>query len=348
MATIGQIRGAMLEEAVLFLLQKVGYKIVRDPSESIDSTDLQIASSGLELQGRGTWHQIDAVAEQHQTPAFMFPRLLVEAKFYTTQKVGVNVVRNAVGVHKDISENYFSKHREQGSYSTVRFNYQSAIFSVSGYTKRAVDYAVAHQVFLIEYKKIPVIEPVIQAINDISAESLTQHGMSEMAEVRKTFRETLEDQYFSDEEAQRCFTDEGINSVNTAIRALNRVGGSYFGMLQGRWPLHLLTQAPLPSSAFEGDTVRCRLQGNREGQWRFTPSNSNSNDDAWFELQFFLSLELAEFVGQQWGDAIAIAETKSQNFSFIALSGLIGNIWRNVRIELDENWLQSYLERTRT
>ena len=56
MATIGQIRGSILEEAVLYLLKKVGYKIVRSRKDSIDDSDLHDGGSGLELQGRGTWH----------------------------------------------------------------------------------------------------------------------------------------------------------------------------------------------------------------------------------------------------------------------------------------------------
>ena len=186
----------MLEEAVLFLLKKVGYKIVRRPRDSIDSSDLQVNSSGLEVQGRGAWHQIDALAEQDQTPSFMFPlRLLVEAKCHPNQRVGIPIVRNSVGVHKDISENYFTKHRQTDSQSAIRFNYQLAIFSVSGYTKPAIDYAVAHQIFLIEYKGIPVIAPVIRAIEQLEVESLTQRGVGDISGVRDKFKNILEDQF---------------------------------------------------------------------------------------------------------------------------------------------------------
>ena len=258
MATIGQIRGAILEEVVLYLLRKVGYKIVRLPGDSIDSSDLKSGGSGLELQGRGTWHQIDAIAEQNHTPAFTYPlRLLVEAKFYTTQSVGIDVVRNSVGVHKDISENYFSKHRSNVGYTSIRFNYQSAIFSASGYTKRAMDYAIAHQIFLIEYKKIPVMEPVIQGIRSIDDDSLTREGMDNISEIRAVFREMFRGGEVPLRDS-RLFTDTGIDIVNNSVvQSIQQIGGSYFGMLQGRWPLHLLTEEPLSPSAFSSDTVSC-------------------------------------------------------------------------------------------
>ena len=337
----------MLEEAVLFLLKKVGYKIVRSPSDSIDSSDLQVNSSGLEVQGRGAWHQIDALAEQDQTPSFMFPlRLLVEAKCYPNQRVGIPIVRNSVGVHKDISENYFTKHRTTGEQSSIRFNYQSAIFSVSGYTKPAIDYAVAHQIFLIEYKGIPVIAPVIRAIEQLETESLTQRAIGDISGVRNKFRDVLEGQ-FSDEHLESHFTPQGVESIQEASRGLNNIGGSYFGMLQGRWPLHLLTQNELPAGAFENDILQCRLQGNREGNWRFTPSSYERGDPNWFELQFFLPVELAEKMSSHWENREFVARTKSEHFSFIAMSGKIGGIWRNVKIQLDQEWLRHYLRENR-
>ena len=61
MATVAQIRGVLLEEAVFFLLKKVGYRIVYSPHDSIDSTDIRAGHSDLEVQGRSTWHQIDAL-----------------------------------------------------------------------------------------------------------------------------------------------------------------------------------------------------------------------------------------------------------------------------------------------
>lgn len=349
MATIGQIRGAILEEVVLHLLKMVGYQIVRGPVDSIDSSDLTINSSGLEVQGRGTWHQIDALAEQHHAPAFTYPlRLLVEAKFYTTQTVGLNVIRNSVGVQKDISENYFTKLRSSQARSNIRFNYQSAVFSVSGYSNRAIDYAVAHQIFLIEYKNMPAISPVIDAIRNLDENSFTDLGKNSLSEVRELFREILSEQVFT-ERTRDYLTEEGGEMINTSlVNSLFEIGGSYFGMLQGRWPLHLLTIAPLPASAFRTDTVRCRLSGNHEGAWKFTPVNRQQGDNDWFELQFNLPVALAELVGRHWGEPVAVATTKSENFSYIALSGIIGEVWRNVRVQLDSSWLEEYLRGQRT
>jgi hypothetical protein len=112
MATITQIRGALLEEAVLFLLRKVGYETYDPAALSLSQLQhMRAGHSGLEVRGRGTWHQLDAFALWKHSPAFMYPlHLMVEAKCYASYRpVGVAVPRNSVGVLKDISENYFTR-----------------------------------------------------------------------------------------------------------------------------------------------------------------------------------------------------------------------------------------------
>lgn len=315
MAKIHHIRGALLEEAVLFLLSKVGYRVVRQPADSIDPTDLHRGSSGLEIEGRGSYHQIDALAEFSLSPAFMHPlRLLVEAKFYERERVGIHIVRNSVGVQKDISENFFSTNHRRAQSSPVRFNYQSAIFGVSGYTVGAVDYAIAHQIFLIEYQKIPVIEPLINTIRSLLATHFTRLGMRSISEIRRFFSDALTHRRYP-LDINNYIMPDGLQILNEGIiPSISQIGGSYFGMLQGRWPLHLLTERPLPAGAFSQDIVACTIIGNREGGWRFTPSNTQPHSPQWFELQFYLPEHLAELVSRSWQDAERMVEIKRSEF----------------------------------
>ena len=104
MASITQIRGLLLEEIVLYLLEKVGYRII---NSGADGT--RIGSVGLEVQGRGEWHQIDALAAFDYTPSFMYPlRLIVEAKCYNIRHpVQIEVASNSLGFLRDLTENYF-------------------------------------------------------------------------------------------------------------------------------------------------------------------------------------------------------------------------------------------------
>ena len=60
----------------------------------------------------------------------------------------------------------------------------------------------------------------------------------------------------------------------------------------------------------------CRLQGNREGNWRFIPFDYERGEHGWFELQFFLPVELAQRMAPHWGMPDMVAQTKSEYFSF--------------------------------
>jgi hypothetical protein len=346
MATIGQIRGALLEEAVFFLLNKVGYKIIYKAADSSEPSGIRDGHSGLALKGRGTWHQIDALAECNTSPAFMYPlRLLVEAKFYDNNvKIQLPVVRNFFGVEKDISENYFTKRTEGDGFSEMRFNYRAAILSVSGYSAGAVEFAIAHQIFLIEYRNIPIIIPVIDAIASFDDLCLTKFGKAAISEVRAVLRDVLRAGTIPLQ--SEYITDIGLGVINRGIgESIRCIGGSYFGMLQGRYPMHFLTESPINPEAVSTDIVYCRLRGNKTGQWSFTPVGVEEDSQAWFRLQFSLPTELARRIASSWEDRETVANIKAEHFSFVNLSGVIGGIHRNIRLELDRGWLNQYLNR---
>lgn len=345
MANISQARGALLEEAILFLLEKVGYETIDQHSSILDDS-LRAGSSGLDVRGRGAWHQIDALASFRSSPAFMYPlRLMVEAKCYQAGRpVGIEVARNSVGVLKDISENYFTMQSRGGiSSQAPRFNYHAAIFSTSGYTSGAIAYAVAHQIFLIQYENVQVIQPLIDAIMDFDEGCITNYGKRALSEVREIYRSALHDRVYP-LSTPRSVTEEGRDLIESSIiEAVRNIRGSYFGMLQGRWPLHLLTENELPASAFRSDIVRCRITGYENGNWKFTPLNTRPDSDNWFELQFSLPEDIAKMVRDNFGDREAVANIKQQHFSYIDLSGVIGGIRRNIRLELDQEWIARYI-----
>src|SRR2546423_13490129 len=91
----------LLEEVVLFLLRASGYSTIERAGG--DAT-LRDGHSGLEVCGRGGFHQIDAIADFRLGQPFGHPqRLLVEAKM-VRNRVGLPVLRNALGVLMDVAE----------------------------------------------------------------------------------------------------------------------------------------------------------------------------------------------------------------------------------------------------
>lgn len=156
MAKKSQIKGALLEEALLYLLEDSNYQVVRNVPNinQIDPT-LENRGNGINVIGRGERHQIDAIANYLSPPRFSYPiRLLCEAKYSSdvNDPVGIDVIRNAVGVRKDVEEN-FSPNRN-GEHPQ-RYHYQFAVFSSTGFSIYAQRYAYAQDVHLLDLSPYP-------------------------------------------------------------------------------------------------------------------------------------------------------------------------------------------------
>lgn len=349
---ISSARGAILEELVLHLLSMVGYRSVQSGDEGTRG-----GHSGLEVKGRGAWHQVDALAAFDRTPAFMYPlRLMVEAKCYSAKTpVEIGVVRNSVGVLKDIAENYFTFRPTADTEIPIpRFNYHAAIFSTSGYSTVAQRYAIAHQVFLIQYSRIQVLEPVISGLLAFDATHLqSKAALPVHKSATALLRDELRHMLASDEGVLSSqfavLSPAGIRHVRAKIvRPLLEIKGSYFGMLQGRWPMHLLAYKSLPPAAFaDRDEILCRLYGRDSDRWAFVPVDAQEGDRNWFRLEFDIPEEILEMVESARDDKVAIANVKKEQFSTLDLAGRIGGILRQIRLRVDEDWLKSYLVRIR-
>lgn len=248
MATLAQLHGMLLEEALLYLLRFSGYRpvvVVHDADPT-----LRRGNAGLEVMGRGEHHQIDAIADFSIPQPFVNPsRLLIEAKFKDTP-VGIEIVRNAVGVLKDVSEYWVTDRVGQGRHrtptgETPRFHYQYAILSSSGFTANAQRYAVAHDVYLIPFENSPFFRPVLAAIRNCGPADHTtdrrraiELGMT-LSDLRHRVRESLTSH------------DLALHIVGTSLRtsilqALETIRGLRYSVLAvalRRVPIVLLISA---------------------------------------------------------------------------------------------------------
>jgi hypothetical protein len=179
MASPHQVRGVLLEEAVLMLLRAAGYRTVTE--KGTDPTLDDSSPAGLTVAGRGARHQIDAIADLRIGQPFSNQqRLLVEAKSYAdNRKIGLPIVRGTVGVLKDVSEFWVSQ--GSGRPATGRYHYQAAIFSSSDFTSDAQNYAFAHDIYLLPLARSSYFAPVIVAINAATAALPVVNGQVQSA-----------------------------------------------------------------------------------------------------------------------------------------------------------------------
>ena len=154
MAKLAQVRGMLLEEVILRFLEVNGYSALDGPRG--DPT-LNSGPLGMRVRGRGSLHQIDAIANYRFAPPFSSPyRLPVEAKSLS-RPVGLEVVRNAFGVLRDVIE-YWQDRRQP------RFHYQYAVFSETGVSRAAQDFGYVQDIFLLPHARATSMAPVLGAL----------------------------------------------------------------------------------------------------------------------------------------------------------------------------------------
>ncbi|MFE5257967.1 hypothetical protein [Streptomyces coelicoflavus] len=154
MVRLQTLRGYLLEEVLAWLLRSSGYRLLTEKDDAARAPwkVLEKRKHGLVVRGRGAWHQADTLGEFPYVPPFSLPiRLFAEAKF-THPKVGLPTVRNGHGIVHDLNENVVTTwgngsgpHRPR-----ARYHYSYAIFSTSGFTQDAQEFALAHQISLID------------------------------------------------------------------------------------------------------------------------------------------------------------------------------------------------------
>ncbi len=341
MATISGIRGMLLEEAILYLLRVSGYRTL----EKIDPADTTITGdcySGLKVLGRGGIHQIDAIADFMITPPFTYAqRLLIEAKCYSdTYPVGIEIVRNAVGVLKDVGEYWETR---KGLPSKARYHYQYALFSASRYTVDAERYAYAHDIYLIPLAKSTYFQPIIKAIRRVTSRSFGV-GPRDPIEVKITdLRRGVRAKMRNPEDWQ---LSEILGSymqafpiIDTFCQECRRINAALLAMIAGRFPVFLVPNPTLPINQLQ-DYYSVRIFWNEKG-WYLRSQGTNL-------FSFDLPPDLFEYYAEQG----VLSSTQALNLKedvFSEIQGIImvNDRFRVVRFSLDQEWLNSVRNRIR-
>ena len=161
--------GKAFELLVKHILLHIGFSEVRS-----DGLYVYDGPPGQMIQGLGESHNADVLLEPPvQTPFYSKTRLLIECKDYKS-KVGLNVVRSALGLRDDINNfnmvdmNELIARRQQNRRAIPpifdRYSYQVAIAALSGFTLPAQKFAEAYRIPLIEFNKLPFWTDFCQAL----------------------------------------------------------------------------------------------------------------------------------------------------------------------------------------
>ena len=164
-----QAKGYLLEIVLSKLIEINGYDLITDDGIERTNEIVALPRNGLNIRGRGGYHQFDSLGTFRITPPFVYPlRLFIEAKFYTSERVRIDKVRMGVGILEDINTNYSTVDVEDEQLVVSRYNYHYAIFSTTGFTEDAQRYAIAHKIQLIDLSGTEY-RMIIESINRIVA-----------------------------------------------------------------------------------------------------------------------------------------------------------------------------------
>lgn len=343
MAKINQIRGLLLEEVLLNLLKESGYSTVENSDNDIT---LETGSSGLEVIGRGSKHQIDAIANFSISPPFSYPiRILLEAKFHS-ENVGIDVVRNAVGVLKDVNEFFIP---ENNKISKPRYHYQYAIFTSSRFSKPAQEYAFAHDIYLMKLQNNLYFHPIILAIESLIYSDF--NGISDkeidigLKDLRKSIRNSLKEGNYtsiSDYCRQSHFNSEKLCNLIQVNLELKK---SYLGVLSNGFTV-FFTPSPYfnINDLVDNPIVRIYWDNNK---WYIVKSNSRHENvnvnprDILFS--FDLPKDLFNFYANNnnlsQGRALELKQEVMHTMQIFFRDPSI-SIMACLELKINQNWLQ--------
>lgn len=340
MPTSGQIRGMLLEEALLFLLRKSGYKTV-DAVDRHDTT-LSKIGAGMQVQGRAIKHQIDAIADYTITPPFSYPnRLLLEAKNYSGT-VGIEIVRNALGTIRDIDEYWIPT--KKSIPAKKRFHYQYAIATTGNFSPDAEKFAFAHDIYLMPLARDRYFQPIISEINSFTDEVRVFEidRPLNMKKLRSAIRENLQlmSDHFSHPASLRL-TQEALQLFQRLVIVCKQIDNGFIALINRKFPVFLVPNPVIKlSEIIQNGEISVRIYWDHEG-WYI---KSAQNDQSLF------SFDIPEEVLRLYMDgnilpASRALDLKEENLAEIQLITTFRERVQFVILRLDTEWISELRKR---
>jgi len=173
-----------------------------------------------------------------------------------------------------------------------------------------------------------------------------------MTDLREEFRQAISRN--GDIATRAVFSERGLGKIReTLLPALGELRGSYYGMIQGIYPVHLISRRPIsPGLILRQGSIPCEIRVSNDNQtWAFEPADIDPDSADFFHLEFSLPEIIAETLRSRTRDAadripewLQVANLKRDFLRYIDISTLVGDRMIGFRLLLDENWLDRYVQ----
>ncbi|MEU0265666.1 hypothetical protein [Nocardioides sp. NPDC006303] len=326
------------------MLRGSGYSLLTSPQQ--DENYLLKDKHGLLVRGRGTDHQADALGDLVIPIPFSLPvRLFAEAK-NRAKPTGIDAVRNAAGVITDVNQFQPHPRRLKVWRGDSTYHYRYSLFSTSGFTAPAQDFALAHQISLIDLSG-PSFATWRSAVETFAAEvqglaiqaGLTTFPTGQMRAALRAALHSTDDGPAAEDPSTQVLTPmpEGVLEALAQALARSIEGSLVLGFPSGPQVLALKPDDPRRFATWTRDArpvvpmeLRYAPGRRQQGEWALLPSH-----DPWgrsLVLRFATPPALAE-----WLFALDSDERDRLNR---AKQGVLSSITifvdgRTIRLELD-------------
>lgn len=326
-----QAKGYLLEIVLSKLIEVNGYEVITEcnipyePSVPHGEQEIERKRNGLNVRGRGGYHQFDTLGTFRITPPFVYPlRLFVEAKCYASTKVGIDIVRMGVGILNDINTNYSTVNLSTEQLSVKRYQYHYAIFSTSGFSKPAQRYAIAHKIHLIDLSS-DVYKNIINLIHQIIDELMDNSDIddTQFNSFKRTFSELIRDEVVYHRRSSYCWDESlfDIDLENLIIDLKNNIENQfiYLATINSVYMIPLLANSEFNEllKTNPHQDVSIHFNPEKADEWIIVPIINNSEIPS-LSIRFTLPELLRQYIHQDAVKAMRVKEKMIDKIVFIA------------------------------
>ena len=324
-----QAKGYLLEIVLSKLIEVNGYEVITEcnipyePSVPHGEQEIEHKRNGLNVRGRGGYHQFDTLGTFRITPPFVYPlRLFVEAKCYASTKV--DIVRMGVGILNDINTNYSTVNLSTEQLSVKRYQYHYAIFSTSGFSKPAQRYAIAHKIHLIDLSS-DVYKNIINLIHQIIDELMDNSDIddTQFNSFKRTFSELIRDEVVYHRRSSYCWDESlfDIDLENLIIDLKNNIENQfiYLATINSVYMIPLLANSEFNEllKTNPHQDVSIHFNPEKPDEWIIVPIINNSEIPS-LSIRFTLPELLRQYIHQDAVKAMRVKEKMIDKIVFIA------------------------------
>lgn len=335
-----KLKGSLLEFIIRRILQNSGFTTVLPDNFYIYET------SGLTMiNGKGAAHDADVLMDPPIQMPFMNPyRVNFECKSYS-KKIGLDIIRGALGLRYDINDFEIindrqlllrrnTRRRSFAIHNRTRYNYQVGVASIEEFTKPAFEFAANNKIPLISLRWfLPSrVCDKFHLITDRYLSRFNPNILKKLHDLLKGKPNEIAENFLSDHDS---YFKEILDACSS------RLNNTFFGLIESGSIITIVAEDQSSINYIRDSNeltlfAKYRYDNNIPYLWEVEFENQS-------KLKFFLPKEITKTWSNSNYENTTAREIKRNNFDKLII--FTGNEYIPFKIlRLDRNWLDNLPE----